>query len=60
MRFFDEERNTNNSRVYKVSAIYRKLGCPICAPNQGCNSYGKYQSISWKDQSKRKRQWKDL
>ena len=61
MRFFDEERNTNNSRVYKVAAIRRKLYCPICKPNKGCNSaWGRdFPSKNWKFKTKKRKQWED-
>ncbi len=61
MRFFDDERNTSNSRVYKNAAIRRKLYCPICRPNRGCNTRWQRHmpTKSWKFKTKKRKQWKN-
>jgi len=57
MRFFDEKRTTTSNSVYRRAYLFHILKCPRCGPNKGCNSYGKYESCNWKDQSKKKKQW---
>jgi hypothetical protein len=57
MRKFQEEKLTTNSRVYKSIYLYSLKKCHLCKPHSGCNSYGKYESRSWKDQSKKVKQW---
>jgi hypothetical protein len=47
---------TTNNKVYKMALYDLILGCPICAPNRGCNRNRNYDN-SWK--SYRKTQWKD-
>ena len=57
MRNFDEKRNTTNSCVFKRAAVFPILGCPVCAPNKGCNRFKGSISHSWKDQTKKRKQW---
>jgi len=59
MRFFDEERKTTNRGVYKRAAVIRKLYCPICRPNRGCNSRWQRDlpTKNWKFKYKKKKQW---
>lgn len=47
---------TTNSKEYKRLTGYQVSGCPICAPNRGCNrmrnsvrrSWKKYRNTQWK------------
>lgn len=55
---FLEERLTGNSTVFKRLWLRRKLDCPICGPNRGCNFRNKRKQKSWK--VFRKTRWKDL
>ena len=41
------QKHTMNSRVYKM-AMRVNLGCPICAPNRGCNRNRDNDSRCWK------------
>lgn len=56
MRNFEEKRTTTNSSVYKKVAIFPQFGCPICAPNKGCNKNRDNNYLNWK--SHRKTQWR--
>jgi hypothetical protein len=57
-------RTTNHRRIYKYSRfrLLKLSNCPLCSPNKGCDRKGRvfvcHLSHSWKDQSKRKKQWK--
>jgi hypothetical protein len=48
-------KNTLNSQVYN-KALRQSLGCPICAPNKGCNQNRDNNYRNWKQW--RKTKWK--
>ena len=54
---FNELKEINDSRSWKLTYIYSKFGCPICGPNSGCNRRRKKQDESWKRH--RKTQYKN-
>ena len=49
-------KNTDDSRVYKMTMRDVHLGCPICPPNKGCNR-NRYNTDNWKEH--RKNQWRE-
>ncbi len=53
-----EFKTTTNRRVYKHDRIDKLhiSSCPICGPHKGCNR-DRNPSSSWKDQTKKKKQW---
>ena len=57
MRYFDEKRKTDNSSVYRKAAILAELNCSYCSPNRGCNGNRNKTLRSWKDRTKKRKQW---
>ena len=54
-----EEKENTVSRVFKYTRFdkLKLMHCPLCSPHKGCNSRNKHFSNSWKDQSKKRKQW---
>jgi len=58
MRKFDEAKITTSNYVWKRIVTYDKLYCNYCGPGQGCNRHRHFGiSRSWKDQTKKRKQW---
>lgn len=53
---FLEQRETMSRKVFKRLFLRRKLDCPICGPNRGCNARKKRLQKNWK--KFRKTHWK--
>lgn len=51
-----QQKDYNNSRIWKFINVFSKFGCPICGPNSGCNRKDKKSDRSWK--KNRKKQFK--
>ncbi len=49
-------KNTDDSSVYN-KLLRQNLGCPICAPNKGCNQNRDNNHKNWKYW--RKTRWKE-
>lgn len=57
MRNFDIHKTTTNSRVQRMINRVYISGCPMCAPNKGCNSISRRNpNNNWKQY--RKKQWR--
>lgn len=50
-------KETMDSRIYNMAINEIYLGCPICAPNRGCNRNKKNHDNSWK--TFRRTQWRE-
>ncbi len=51
-----ELSNVYDSRTWRRIWLHKKLGCPRCGVNSGCNKRSKCIERSWKHN--RKTQWK--
>lgn len=52
-------KTTTNRRIYRITAIYSQLYCPICGLNRGCNRERRWDhkwADGWKDKNVKK-QW---
>ncbi|MFW6311668.1 MAG: hypothetical protein ACOC1K_05480 [Nanoarchaeota archaeon] len=58
MRKYREEKTTDSSYVFKRVVHRNSVKCGHCSPGKGCNrKYRWNPSKSWKDQSKKIKQW---
>lgn len=63
--YHETYKTTSNRRVYKFLRNWalHLTSCPLCSPHRGCNRFmgpkisKKLWSRSWKDLTKKRKQW---